>query len=83
MCQPQLRSRPIEYLYALLAPSGAPQPYGPGQLHHDAGSIGSAPSIVEQADARHKERKERQRIEAETRDKTKAARNKITSAYGR
>ncbi|CAK9785352.1 hypothetical protein CC85DRAFT_284574, partial [Cutaneotrichosporon oleaginosum] len=79
--QPQFRTRPIEYLYSLLAPA-QPPPYGTGQLHHDAASISSAPSIIEQADARHKERKERQRIEAESRDKTNAARNKITSAYG-
>ncbi|BEI87607.1 uncharacterized protein CcaverHIS019_0103250 [Cutaneotrichosporon cavernicola] len=79
--QPTLRTRPIEYLYTLLAPA-QPPPYGTGQLHHDASSVGSAPSIIQQADTRHKERMERQRIEAETRDKTNAARNKITSAYG-
>lgn len=82
--QPQLRPRPIEYLCSLLTPAGGwPPPYGPGQLHHDAASVSPAPSIVEQADARHKERKQRQRLEAETRDKTKAARNEITCAYGR
>ncbi|GMK59864.1 hypothetical protein CspeluHIS016_0900810 [Cutaneotrichosporon spelunceum] len=79
--QPTLRTRPIEYLYTLLGTAQL-RPYGPGQLHHDASSVGSAPSIIQQADARHKERMVQQRVDAETRDKAKAARNKITSAYG-